>query len=224
MAEAQLQPVDEPDLQDVKLEEGAPLSFVAVIEVRPDIALNEYKGVTVQHTTPPIEDEQVGQALDQMREQHAEFRTVERAAAPGDLVIVDYTLAPEGHDSSSATAYQFVVGGGMVLPEIDQAGDVSLGRLGRGLGARRARRVGRARPLHRIGRAAARDQHERERKNDAGTEASDAGPAHGHSPEGVCQRGVRSATNRCASRSCAPTVMRRGVGSMRWSGCHARSS
>src|SRR5262245_62820824 len=29
LSEAQLNPVDEPDLQDVKLEEGAPLSFVA---------------------------------------------------------------------------------------------------------------------------------------------------------------------------------------------------
>jgi trigger factor len=121
LTETQLQPVDEPDLQDVKLEEGAPLSFVAVIEVRPEISLGEYRGVEVQHATPPVEDEQVGQALEQMREQHAEFRTVEREAAPGDLVIVDYTLAPEGHDSSSASAYQFIVGGGTVLPEIDDA-------------------------------------------------------------------------------------------------------
>jgi trigger factor len=121
VTEAQLQPVDEPDLQDVKLEEGAPLSFVAVIEVRPDIALGDYKGVAVEHATPPIGDEQINEALDHMREQQAQFRTVERAAAPGDLVIVDYTLAPEGHDATSANGYQFIVGSGAVLPEIDEA-------------------------------------------------------------------------------------------------------
>jgi trigger factor len=121
VTEAQLEPVDEPDLQDVKLEEGAPLSFVAVIEVRPEIALGEYRGVEVQHSSAAVDDEQVTQTLDQMREQHAEFRTVEREVAPGDLAIVDYTLAPEGHDASSANAYQFIVGNGMVLPEIDQA-------------------------------------------------------------------------------------------------------
>ena len=54
VAEAQLAPVDEPDLQDVKLEEGAPLSFVAVVEVRPEIALGEYKAVEVQHVTPAV--------------------------------------------------------------------------------------------------------------------------------------------------------------------------
>ncbi len=121
VTEAQLEPVDEPDLQDVKLEEGAPLSFVAVVEVRPQIALGEYKAVEVQHATPAVDDEQVAQALGHMREQHAQFRGVERAAAEGDLVIVDYTLAPEGHDASSANGYQFIVGSGNVLPEIDQA-------------------------------------------------------------------------------------------------------
>ena len=121
LTETQLRPVDEPNLQDVKLEEGAPLSFVAVIEVRPEITLGEYKGVEVQHSTPPIGDEQVNDALEHMRDQQAEFRPVERAAAPGDLVIVDYTLAPEGHDATSANGYQFIVGSGGVLPEIDQA-------------------------------------------------------------------------------------------------------
>jgi trigger factor len=119
--EAQLAPVDEPRLEDVKLEEGAPLSFVAVIEVRPEIALGDYKTIEVQHSTAPVDDEQVGQALQSMREQQAQFRTVERAAAEGDLVIVDYTIAPEGHDATSANGYQFIVGAGNVLPEIDQA-------------------------------------------------------------------------------------------------------
>lgn len=121
VTEAQLAPVADPDLQDVTLEEGAPLSFVAVVEVRPEITLGDYKGVEVEHATPAIGDEQVGEALERMREQHAQFRGVERAAAPGDLVIVDYTLAPEGHDATSANAYQFIVGSGAVLPEIDQA-------------------------------------------------------------------------------------------------------
>lgn len=121
LTEAQLKPVDEPDLQNVTLEEGAPLSFVAVVEVRPEISLGDYKGVEVQHSTPQIGDEQVNETLDQMREQHAQYRTVERAAGPADLVIVDYTLAPEGHDPTSANAYQFIVGSGAVLPEIDQA-------------------------------------------------------------------------------------------------------
>jgi len=40
--EARLEPVNEPDLQEVRLEEGAPLSFVAVVEVKPEITLGDY--------------------------------------------------------------------------------------------------------------------------------------------------------------------------------------
>src|SRR3989442_12712853 len=38
LAEAQLDPVNKPDLQEVKLEEDAPLPFLAVVEVKPAIA------------------------------------------------------------------------------------------------------------------------------------------------------------------------------------------
>src|SRR2546428_11966089 len=59
LTEAQLDPVDEPDLQDVKLEEGAPLSFVAVIEVKPAIDLGDVKGLDVQHAPGSIGDTDV---------------------------------------------------------------------------------------------------------------------------------------------------------------------
>src|SRR5574341_1675866 len=110
LSEARIEPVNEPDLQDVKLEEGAPLSFVAVVEVKPAIALGEYKGVEVEHAPTPVTAEDVDAALEAMREQQAQFRAVERAAAPGDLLVVDYTLAIEGREPTSQTGYQFVVG------------------------------------------------------------------------------------------------------------------
>jgi trigger factor len=121
LTEARIAPVNEPDLQDVKLEENAPLSFVAVVEVKPAIALGAYTGLDVQHAPPPVSDDDVARTLEQMREQQAEFRSVERPAADGDLVVVDYTLAPEGHDPTTANGYHFVVGSGSVMPEIDAA-------------------------------------------------------------------------------------------------------
>jgi trigger factor len=121
ISEARLNPVDEPDLQDVKLEEGAPLSFVAVVEVKPAIVLAEYKGVAVEHQAKPVTAEEVDEALEHMREQQAQFHAVDRPAAPGDLLVVDYTLAIEGQEPSSQSGYEFLVGSGAVLPEIDQA-------------------------------------------------------------------------------------------------------
>src|SRR5437867_5121808 len=69
LSEAQLQPVNDPDLQDVRLEEGAPLSFVAVVEVKPSITLGEYKGLDVQHAPRPVATAEVDETLERMREQ-----------------------------------------------------------------------------------------------------------------------------------------------------------
>ncbi len=121
VSEARIEPVNEPDLQDVKLEENAPLSFVAVVEVKPTIALADYKGVEVEHAPMPVTAADLDEALEHMREQQAQFRAVDRAAAPGDLLVVDYTLAIEGREPSSQTGYEFTVGDKAVLPEIDQA-------------------------------------------------------------------------------------------------------
>ena len=121
LTEARIDPVNEPDLRDLKLEEGSPLSFTAVVEVKPAIALADYRGVEVQHAPTPVTEADVDEALERMREQNAQFNSVERAAGPGDLVVVDYTLAPQDHEATTATGYHFLVGGGTVLPEIDAA-------------------------------------------------------------------------------------------------------
>jgi trigger factor len=121
LSEAQLDPVNEPDIQDLRLEEGAPLSFVAVVEVKPVITLGEYTGVEIEHAPTAITSERVDETLERMREQQAEFRLVDRAAAPGDLVIVDYTLNLEGAEPSSQTGSAFVIGDGSVMREIDEA-------------------------------------------------------------------------------------------------------
>src|SRR3990167_5470752 len=120
--EARLEPVNEPDLQDVTLEEGAPLSFVALVEVKPEIALAEYKGVEVRHTPRAVTGDELDEALAHMREQQAQFVVVARAAARGDLLVIDWTLTLEGREPSSQQGHQFVAGDASVLPEIDAAG------------------------------------------------------------------------------------------------------
>jgi trigger factor len=121
LTEAHLDPVNEPDIQDLRLEEGAPLSFVALVEVKPEIALDDYVGLEIQHAPTAVTGERVDEALEHMRERQAEFRAVDRVAGPGDLVIVDYTLNVEGEEPASQTGYAFVIGDGSVMAEIDTA-------------------------------------------------------------------------------------------------------
>lgn len=121
LSEARIKPVEEPDLQEVRLEENAPLVFSAVVEIKPAIELGTYTGVAVTHNPKPLGEDEVEETLTQLREQHAEFRAVERAADLGDLVIVDYTLTPEGMEPRTETSHSFLLGQEQVMPEIEEA-------------------------------------------------------------------------------------------------------
>lgn len=121
VAEARLHPVEDPDLQEVLLEEGSPLRFTAVVEIKPSVSLGIYTGLTVRHAPTPVAAEDADKTIEQLREQHAELRSVERAADIGDMVVVDYTLTPEGMEPRREQGYAFVVGSQGVLPEIDEA-------------------------------------------------------------------------------------------------------
>jgi trigger factor len=121
LQETKLRPVEEPDLKEVMLEEGAALKFEALVEIKPAIELGQYAGLTVRHAPKPIEEREVDEALEHLREQHAEFRTVERPADLHDLVIMDYTLTPEGMEARTETGYGFLVGSGSVMPEVEEA-------------------------------------------------------------------------------------------------------
>jgi trigger factor len=121
LAETRIEPVEEPDLQEVTLEENAALKFAAVVEVKPAITLGAYTGLAVEHAAKPFAESEVDEALSALREQHAEYRAVERAADPGDLAIIDYTLTPEGMEPRSESDYGFVIGSGSVLPEMEEA-------------------------------------------------------------------------------------------------------
>ena len=119
--EARLDPVEEPDLRDVQLEEGQPLRFTAVVEIKPAIGIGQYRGVTVRHTPVAVAEADVDAALGALAEQRATLVTVTRPAREGDFVVVDYEIQPEGAEPRVERGHSFEVGRGRVLPEIDEA-------------------------------------------------------------------------------------------------------
>jgi trigger factor len=94
--ETQIRPVEDPEFRELELEEGRPLRFTAVVEIKPAIALGEYRGVTVRHSPRPISDADVDRTLAAIAEQRATLVTAARPARAGDFVVVDYELRPAG--------------------------------------------------------------------------------------------------------------------------------
>lgn len=91
-----LRPLAPPKVEDVKLEEGQPLTFKAVFETLPLVELPEWKGLEAKVKGPSVSEEDVDKEIDRLREDAARFDPVEEArpARQGDHVVVDLTWKP----------------------------------------------------------------------------------------------------------------------------------
>ena len=78
--------IGRPKIEDLDLD---PVSFTAVIALKPDVALGDYRSISVEFEMDEITDQDVTDRIDQIRESLGTWETVERAAEMGDLVNVD---------------------------------------------------------------------------------------------------------------------------------------
>jgi len=86
--EKKIEPVEPPVLEEVKHEEGGPLSFRATFEVRPEIAVTDYKGLAVTVPRREVTEEMVETYLGGMADRAAKLEAVTgRPVQKGDYVV-----------------------------------------------------------------------------------------------------------------------------------------
>ncbi len=92
LKERGLEPVATPDIKDVVIEEGRPLTFVADFETLPPIDPGDYSNLTVRKPPAVLEVGAVDQAIEEIRQRASRWHPVEdRPAATGDTVLMDLT-------------------------------------------------------------------------------------------------------------------------------------
>jgi trigger factor len=94
--EQKLSIVGYPDIEEVQFGRGQSLQFTATVETAPDFQLPEYKGLTATLETKSVTDADVEKALDMLRGQQTEYKTVTRPLANGDIAVVNYTGTCDG--------------------------------------------------------------------------------------------------------------------------------
>lgn len=86
-----VQAVTTPVIHDIEFEEGGPLRFKAYVETWPDFDLPPYRKVKVEGVQASVEDREVEEALEQLRQKASEYVPVEgRGVADGDYVVVEW--------------------------------------------------------------------------------------------------------------------------------------
>jgi len=79
--EHEFRPLAPPVVEEVDSKPGQPLKFTLMFEILPPLEVDDYKGVDVKLDSSEIKDEDVDRALENLREQRAEFVPVDDAEA-----------------------------------------------------------------------------------------------------------------------------------------------
>ncbi|HEX9021574.1 MAG TPA: trigger factor [Nitrospirota bacterium] len=124
LQEHSLSPVEMPSITNISpFDKAAPLNFTAVVEVRPKIELGEYNGIEVKEQEITVSDEEVGDAIDRLREMYAELEVVEgRPLDKNDTAIIDFEGFREGKPIGGAKAsdYMLNLGSNSLIPGFEE--------------------------------------------------------------------------------------------------------
>ncbi|MET2717164.1 trigger factor [Streptomyces carpaticus] len=123
VSEGELNPLGQPEVDITELKDNELLTFTAEVDVRPEITIPDYTGIEVTVEAAEVTDEDVTEAVDQLRERFASTSVVERAAAEGDVVKLDLEAKVDGEvlEDGVAEGVDYTIGSGQLLDGIDEA-------------------------------------------------------------------------------------------------------
>ena len=116
-------PVSQPRVTDLHVHDGEPLRFKASFEVMPEIKVEGYKELRAEKPQIAVSDEEVGESLNSLREQHATFTAIEgRSLAEGDYAQVSLHGEPKDGDGKPVHMDDILVeiGGKNTMPEFTE--------------------------------------------------------------------------------------------------------
>jgi trigger factor len=112
-----------PRLEPKPGDDSGDVSFCATFEVYPDIEPGDLSTVAMQRFTCAVSDADVDATIEVIRRQRATYGAVERPAAEGDRVTVDFrgTVGGQPFEGGEARDFSLTLGQGRMLPEFEQA-------------------------------------------------------------------------------------------------------
>ncbi|AEF55126.1 trigger factor [Marinomonas posidonica] len=113
-----IQPAGMPAIEPKNFAEGADLEFVVKVEVYPEVELADNSAIKVERVISDVNDTDVDTMLETLRKQNAEWDAVEREAADGDQVTIDFVgyLGDEAFEGGAAEGHKLVLGSNTMIP------------------------------------------------------------------------------------------------------------
>lgn len=121
--ESGLDIVSRPEIDVEKIAKGESFIYTAVVAVKPEVKLGEYKGVEVDKVAAEVTDDEVAAEVDKLREQNARTITIDDApVADGDTVKLDYEGSVDGvpFEGGKAEDADLVIGSKTFIPGFEE--------------------------------------------------------------------------------------------------------
>ncbi|MFC3226010.1 trigger factor [Marinibaculum pumilum] len=124
MADNNLRPATEPDVDFGEPEEGKDLVCSVNFEVMPEFELGDFSTIELERATSGPEDEKVEEQLKAIAEQQKNFARIEEArpAQNGDSLLIDFVGRVDGtaFEGGAAEDYALEIGSGTFIPGFEE--------------------------------------------------------------------------------------------------------
>ena len=112
-----------PEIEVTQVEKGKPFIFTALVALRPEVKLGNYKGLEVPRNDVSVSDEELEKELRKEQEKNGRQITIDdEAAQNGDTVTMDYkgTIDGEAFEGGSAQGANLTLGSGTFIPGFEE--------------------------------------------------------------------------------------------------------
>jgi trigger factor len=123
LVQEDLFPLSNADVEVVQAEEGKPLRFKAIVPVRPDVQLGDYRNFNFKPDIETIDDARVDQVVGELRDQNATLAAVEdRGAQDGDYAVIGFVGTKDGEPFEGGTSDRMpiILGQERLIPGFEQ--------------------------------------------------------------------------------------------------------
>src|SRR3712207_4954109 len=116
--ELELKVVSQPELDIKEVKDDGAIVLVANVDVRPEVKVENYRGVEMEKVSEEVEDEGIDAELQNMLNSHARTVTVEAPVEDGNTAVIDFKglLEGEAFEGGSAEKFDLVIGSGSFIP------------------------------------------------------------------------------------------------------------
>ncbi len=121
IAQESLRPVGAPTIDPLEWEAGSGVAYTAVFDVYPEVSLPPIETLKIARPEAEISDADVDRVLERLRTQRRTWEPVQRAATPGDRVVIDFegTCAGAARDDLKSEGFAVELGAGQVFKEFE---------------------------------------------------------------------------------------------------------